>query len=159
MHIWPSDDYCSTFFSVPDCHHLIYSESSGERRCATSLSLPASPAVLKRLESSDSGTTPSTTVSTANDSESLASSSASSTAKMPLTLESVLKNFEEFAQHQWPTWAKRRGWIAEFPDSSAQAPEADDSGRVVQLDKDKWVFQRRRKKTELPPIDLVRFNF
>jgi hypothetical protein len=77
---------------------------------------------------------------------------------MPLTLESVLKNFEEFAQHQWPTWAKRRGWIAEFPDAS-QPQEADDSGRVVQLDKDKWVFQRRRKKTELPPIDLVRFNF
>ena len=87
-----------------------------------------------------------------------------------------MKNFEEFAQHQWPTWAKRRGWIAEFPGNppaAASAPPAADleaisasaasasgsdadSGRVVQLDKDKWVFQRRRsKRAELPVADTV----
>ena len=58
----------------------------------------------------------------------------------------MMKNFEKFAQHQWPTWAKRRGWIAN--DAMAHdntAAGADDADRVVQLEKDKWIFQRKRK--------------
>lgn len=71
----------------------------------------------------------------------------------------MLKNFEEFAQHQWPTWAKRRGWIADVgPDpattSAASSSTDDGSGRVVQVDKDKWVFLRNRKKCT-PSISLV----
>jgi len=74
--------------------------------------------------------------------------------EMQLSLESMMKNFEKFAQHQWPTWAKRRGWIAEFPAeatstaggaAAAAGDSSDDGARVVQLDKDKWAFQRKRK--------------
>ena len=96
---------------------------------------------------------------------------------MPLTLESVLKNFEEFAQNQWPTWAKRRGFggatvAAEFaeptpkpppptppppPPPSPTPPTSSSSGRVVQLDKDKWVFQRHRPIAEATTVEPVRF--
>jgi hypothetical protein len=69
----------------------------------------------------------------------------------------MLKNFEEFAQHQWPTWAKRRGWIADIaPETVNPSTVATDdgSGRVIQVDKDKWIFLRPRKKcaTSISPM-------
>lgn len=75
----------------------------------------------------------------------------------------MIKNFEEFAQHQWPTWAKRRGWVTD-PDQTSEAPASlmttsdDGSGRVVQVDKDKWVFLRHRKKCTPSLSPVVRVN-
>lgn len=118
-----------------------FSEESQDGKRSISVSLPASPSIRRRAVSADP------------QHEQLESPS-----KVPLSFESMLKNFEEFAQHQWPTWAKRRGWIAdvgpEAPSSSSVTTTDDGSGRVVQVDKDKWVFLRHRKKCS-PSISPV----
>lgn len=111
----------------------------GARRASsTSRSLPTSPSVRKRLSDS-------------------------------YGLESVLKNLEELAQQhtnqlQWPTWVRRRGWFASNQAGTGQPSAAevaappsaavvdDGSGRMVQVDKDKWVFQRHRKKAGPPTL-------
>lgn len=125
---------------------LFSSVNLDDKKRNSSCSLPASPSVHKRLGETQAPESP---------------------TKMSITLESVLKNFEEFAQHQWPLWAKRRGWVTELPaetatSTSLAAPVADEnngSGRVVQVDKDKWVFHRHRglgKKSEPSASPVVR---
>ncbi|EFX69209.1 hypothetical protein DAPPUDRAFT_113881 [Daphnia pulex] len=109
----------------------VHSEEVGDGK-RTSISLPASPSFRRRAVSADP------------QHEQLESPS-----KSPLSFDSMLKNFEEFAQHQWPTWAKRRGWIADIaPETVSPSTVATDdgSGRVIQVDKDKWIFLRPRKK-------------
>ena len=114
------------------------SDETEDGKRTISLSLPASPSIRRRAVSVDPPESP-------------------SKVQQPLSFESMLKNLEEFAQHQWPTWAKRRGWVADIApaDSAAAASSSstvtctgsdDGSGRVVQVDKDKWVFLRHRKK-------------
>lgn len=116
----------------------------GAAALSTSRSLPTSPSVRKRLY--DAASTP------------------------LMGFESVLKNLEELAQHggqiQWPTWVRKRGWFSDpsaqpratspVASVSAQLPIPEEgSGRVVQIDKDKWVFQRHRKKCVSPSISPV----
>ena len=96
----------------------LYSQELDEARLTNSRSLPGSPTVTKRR------------LSDVGDAES---------PETQLSLESMMKNFEKFAQHQWPTWAKRRGWVA------SDVVVHDDADRVVHLEKDKWIFQRKRK--------------
>lgn len=98
--------------------HSSFSQELDEARLTNSRSLPGSPTVTKRR------------LSDVGDAES---------PETQLSLESMMKNFEKFAQHQWPTWAKRRGWVA------SDVVVHDDADRVVHLEKDKWIFQRKRK--------------
>ncbi|XP_032796041.2 uncharacterized protein LOC116932358 [Daphnia magna] len=128
----------------PNSHRSLKRVHSEEARDGkrSSVSLPASPSFRRRAVSADPQ-----------------QEQPESPTKSPLSFDSMLKNFEEFAQHQWPTWAKRRGWIADI------APEAvipstvttdDGSGRVIQVDKDKWIFLRPRKKcsTSISPVSV-----
>ena len=100
----------------------LYSQELDEARLTNSRSLPGSPTLTKRR------------LSDVCDAES---------PESQLSLESMMKNFEKFAQHQWPTWAKRRGWVAN--DEAVHDDADDDADRVIQLEKDKWIFQRKRK--------------
>jgi len=102
--------------------HSPFSQELDEARLTNSRSLPGSPTLTKRR------------LSDVCDAES---------PESQLSLESMMKNFEKFAQHQWPTWAKRRGWVAN--DEAVHDDADDDADRVIQLEKDKWIFQRKRK--------------
>ena len=110
-----------------------------------SISLPASPSFRRRAVSADPQ-----------------QEQCESPSKSPLSFDSMLKNFEEFAQHQWPTWAKRRGWIADTETVNPSIVAADDgSGRVIQVNKDKWIFLRPRKKcaSSISPIVRVYYYY
>lgn len=121
-----------------------YSEETEEAKRSVSVSLPASPSIRRRAVTPDE--------------------SAAAAGRVPLSsFESVLKNLEEFAQHQWPTWAKRRGWStdvnpSELAGGSSSSITDDGSGRVVQVDKDKWVFLRHRKKgtPSISPVVIIK---
>lgn len=53
--------------------------------------------------------------------EDIANKVGNTASKAPMMMEAFLKTFEQLAVQQWPTWAKRRGWITDYSDESSSS--------------------------------------